>query len=104
MDTHFDSNDVEMIHGTINEKDADVKEVEKAPVMDVRGLEEPEKTSDKHAVSVEEFHESDLPYLSVLRNSFDEEEARLLSQKFLQSYRSMAEREYLDNECSSRNL
>merc|ERR1711936_489831 len=88
----------------INEKDADVKEVEKAPVMDVRGLEEPEKTSDKPAVSVEEFHESDLPYLSVLRNSFDEEEARLLSQKFLQSYRSMAEREYLDNECSSRNL
>ena len=104
MDTHFDSNDVEMIHGTINEMDADVKEVEKAPVMDVRGLEEPEKTSDKPAVSVEEFHESDLPYLSVLRNSFDEEEARLLSQKFLQSYRSMAEREYLDNECSSRNL
>jgi hypothetical protein len=104
MDTHFDSNDVEMIHGMINEKDADVKEVEKAPVMDVRGLEEPEKTSDKPKVSVEEFHDSDLPYLSVLRNSFDEEEARLLSQKFLQSYRSMAEREYLDNECSSRNL
>merc|ERR1712066_1102157 len=38
------------------------------------------------------------------RNSFDEEEARLLSEKFLHSYRSMAEREYLDNECSSRNL
>jgi len=101
MDTHFDSNDVEMI-----QTDADVKEVEKAPVMDVRGLEEqePVETNDKPLVSVEEFHEAELPYLSVLRNSFDEEEARLLSEKFLQSYRSMAEREYLDNECSSRNL
>merc|ERR1719290_85031 len=101
MDTHFDSNDVEMI-----QTDADVKEVEKAPVMDVRGLEEqePVETDVKPLVSVEEFHEAELPYLSVLRNSFDEEEARLLSEKFLQSYRSMAEREYLDNECSSRNL
>merc|ERR1719361_813117 len=99
MDTHFDSNDVEMI-----QMDAEVKEVEKeaekAPVMDVRGLEEPEKP----VVSVEEFQEPNFPYLSVLRNSFDEEEARLLSEKFLHSYRSMAEREYLDNECSSRNL
>ena len=30
--------------------------------------------------------------------------ARVLSEKILQSYRSVAEREYLDNECSSRNL
>jgi len=103
MDTHFDSNDVEMI-----QMDADVKEVEKeavkAPVMDVRGLEEPEKTSETPVVRVEGFQEQNFPYLSVLRNSFDEEEARLLSEKFLQSYRSLAEREYLDNECSSRNL
>jgi len=101
MDTHFDSNDVEMI-----QMDADVKEVEKAPVMDVRGLEEqePEKNAVEPLISVEEFHEAELPYLSVLRNSFDEEEARLLSEKLLHSYRSMAEREYLDNECSSRNL
>merc|ERR1719447_2219087 len=101
MDTPFDSNDVEMI-----QTDADVKEVEKAPVMDVRGLEEqePEKAPVMDVRGLEEFHEAELPYLSVLRNSFDEEEARLLSEKFLQSYRSMAEREYLDNECSSRNL
>merc|ERR1719361_591835 len=69
------------------------------------GLEEqePDKTSEEPVVTVEEFQEHDLPYLSVLRNNV-EEEARLLSQKFLQSYRAMAEREYLDNECSSRNL
>merc|ERR1711874_492863 len=33
-----------------------------------------------------------------------EEKARVLSEEILQRYRSMAEREYLDNECSSRNL
>ena len=100
MDTHFDSNDVEMI-----QMDADVKEVEKAPVMDVRGLEEqePEKNSVEPLISVEEFHEAELPYLSVLRNSV-EEKARVLSEEILQRYRSRAEREYLDSECSSRNL
>merc|ERR1719361_1265307 len=69
------------------------------------GLEEqePEKTSKEPVVTVEEFQEHDLPYLSVLRNNV-EEKARVLSEKILQSYRSMAEREYLDNECSSRNL
>merc|ERR1719361_2847056 len=69
------------------------------------GLEEqePEKTSEEPVVTVEEFQEHDLPYLSVLRNNV-EEKARVLSEKILQSYRSMAEREYLDNECSSRNL
>ena len=98
MDTHFDSADVEMI--------PTVAEMEKAaPVMDVRGLEEqqPEKTSQEPVVTVEEFQEPDLPYLSVLRNSV-EERTRVLSEKILQRYRSMAEREYLDNECSSRNL
>ena len=101
MDTHFDSKDVEMI-----KMDSETEKVEAAPVMDVRGLEEqePEKTSEEPVVSVEEFKEPAFPYLSVLRNSFDEEEARLLSEKFLHSYRSMAEREYLDNECSSRKL
>ena len=98
MDSHFDSADAEIIPTK-----TEVEKLEAAPVMDVRGLEE-EQEQKKPLVSVEEFQEHDLPYLSVLRNSFDEEEARLLSQKFLQSYRSMAEREYLDNECSSRNL
>merc|ERR1719264_302835 len=98
MDRHFDSADVEMI--------PTVAEMEKAaPVMDVRGLEDqqPEKTSQEPVVTVEEFQEPDLPYLSVLRNSV-EERTRVLSEKILQRYRSMAEREYLDNECSSRNL
>ena len=98
MDTHFDSADVEMIPTVV--------EMEKAaPVMDVRGLEEqqPEKTSPEPVVTVEEFQEPDLPYLSVLRNSV-EEKTRVLSEKILQRYRSMAEREYLDNECSNRNL
>merc|ERR1712088_886633 len=73
--------------------------------MDVRDLEEqqPEKTSKEPVVTVEESQEPDLPYLSVLRNSV-EEKTRELSEKILQRYRSMAEREYLDNECSSRNL
>ena len=97
MDTHFDSADVEMIPTEVQEEKA-------APVMDVRGLEElPEKSSQEPLVTVEEFHEPDLPYLSVLRNSV-EEKTRELSEKILQRYRSMAEREYLDNECSSRNL
>ena len=99
MDTHFDAADVEMIP-------TEFKVEKTAPVMDVRGLEEQEekeKTSPEPVVSVEEFQEQDLPYLSVLRNSV-EEKARVLSEKILQSYRSMAEREYLDNECSRNNL
>merc|ERR1719361_3377076 len=100
MDTHFDSADVEMIPTEVEEEKEKV-----APVMDVRGLEEqePEKTSEEPVVTVEEFQEPDLPYLSVLRNSV-EEKTRVLSEKILQRYRAMAEREYLDNECSSRNL
>merc|ERR1719412_687989 len=98
MDRHFDSADVEMIPTEVEEEKA-------APVMDVRDLEEqqPEKPSEEPAVTVEEFQEPDLPYLSVLRNSV-EEKTRVLSEKILQRYRAMAEREYLDNECSSRNL
>ena len=98
MDKHFDSADVEMIP-------TEVEEEKVAPVMDVRGLEEqePEKSSEEPVVTVEEFQEHDLPYLSVLRNSV-EEKARVLSEKILEKYRSMAEREYLDNECSSKNL
>ena len=99
MDTHFDLADVEMIP-------SEFKVEKTAPVMDVRGLEEQEeqeKTSPEPVVSVEEFQEQDLPYLSVLRNSV-EEKARVLSEEILQRYRSRAEREYLDSECSSRNL
>ena len=99
MDTHFDAADVEMIP-------TEFKVEKTAPVMDVRGLEEQEekeKTSPEPVVSVEEFQEQDLPYLSVLRNSV-EEKARVLSEEILQRYRSRAEREYLDSECSSRNL
>ena len=97
MDSHFDSADAEIIPTK-----TEVEKLEAAPVMDVRGLEE-EQEQKKPLVSVEEFQEHDLPYLSVLRNSV-EEKARVLSEKILQSYRSVAEREYLDNECSSRNL
>merc|ERR1719245_171784 len=97
MDSHFDSADAEIIPTKTK-----VEKLEAAPVMDVRGLEE-EQEQKEPLVSVEEFQEHDLPYLSVLRNSV-EEKARVLSEKILQSYRSVAEREYLDNECSSRNL
>merc|ERR1719245_2091951 len=97
MDSHFDSADAEIIPTKTK-----VEKLEAAPVMDVRGLEE-EQEQKKPLVSVEEFQEHDLPYLSVLRNSV-EEKARVLSEKILQSYRSVGEREYLDNECSSRNL
>ena len=103
LDAHFDSADVEMFP-TKAELEVEVEKEKAAPVMDVRGLEElPEKSSQEPLVTVEEFHEPDLPYLSVLRNSV-EEKTRELSEKILQRYRSMAEREYLDNECSSRNL
>merc|ERR1719436_1194564 len=95
MDTHFDSADVEMI---ATQAEVEEKEEKVAPVMDVRGLEEQEPE-----VTVEEFQEHDLPYLSVLRNNV-EEKARVLSEEILQRYRSRAEREYLDSECSSRNL
>merc|ERR1719384_2152390 len=75
--------------------------------MDVRGLEEQEPVKEEkqepHKGSVEEFKVKDLPYLSVLRNNV-EEDARDWSEKMLERYRSLAESEYLDNECSSRNL
>jgi len=78
--------------------------------MDVRGLEEQEPlesvkevVKEEPRVSVEEWEVEELPYLSVLRNNV-EERARDWSEKMLERYRSLAESEYLDNECSSRNL
>jgi len=62
-----------------------------------------EEKVEPHKGSVEEFTVKDLPYLSVLRNNV-EEDARDWSEKILARYRSLAEQEYLDNECSSRNL
>merc|ERR1712235_81609 len=83
-----------------------VENVDAAPVMDVRGLEEQEPLEaikEEPRVSVEEWEVEELPYLSVLRNSV-EERARDWSEKMLERYRSLAESEYLDNECTSRNL
>ena len=113
MDAHFNSDDVEMIH---EEKEEDVVpsaplsvEFEvKAPVMDVRGLEEQQPELAKDEAKQEESKTADefnsLPYLSVLRNTVEEND-RLFSEKILQKYRALAEQEYLDNNsCSSRNL
>merc|ERR1712117_17294 len=75
--------------------DSDIVEiVEAAPVMDVRGLEEKE-------IEAEELPQ--LPYLSVLRGDASQE-ARDWSERLLASYRELAEREYLDTECSHHNL
>jgi len=116
MDSHFDSEDVEVFtvpHEDITKTESAaevVENVDAAPVMDVRGLEEQEplesvkeELKEEPRVSVEEWEVEELPYLSVLRNSV-EERARDWSEKMLERYRSLAESEYLDNECSSRNL
>merc|ERR1719427_1958035 len=114
MDTHFNSNDVEVFH----DKDEDVaknsesaitetesEKVEKEPVMDVRGLEdqEPELPKAEVAQTVEDFGAKEYPFLSVLRNTVEENER--ISQQILSKYRAMAEEEYLDdNSCSSHHL
>merc|ERR1719209_1149485 len=114
MDTHFNSNDVEVFH----DKDEDVaknsesaiteaesEKVEKEPVMDVRGLEdqEPELPKAEVVESVEDFGAKEYPFLSVLRNTVEENER--ISQQILSKYRAMAEEEYLDdNSCSSHHL
>merc|ERR1712227_99748 len=112
MDSHFDSEDVEVFtvpHEDITKTESAaevVENVDAAPVMDVRGLEEQEPLEaikEEPRVSVEEWEVEELPYLSVLRNSV-EERARDRSEKMLERYRSLAESEYLDNECTSRNL
>merc|ERR1711892_46510 len=107
MDTHFNSNDVEVFHDEdediVKTNDAEVTEVEsekveKEPVMDVRGLEEQEPELPK-LESVEGFSAKEYPFLSVLRNTVEENER--ISQQILSKYRSMAEEEYLDdNSCS----
>merc|ERR1719186_191125 len=111
MDTHFNSNDVEVFHDEdediVKTNDAEVTEVEgekveKEPVMDVRGLEEQEPELPK-LESVEDFSAKEYPFLSVLRNTVEENER--ISQQILSKYRSMAEEEYLDdNSCSSHHL
>merc|ERR1719430_641979 len=114
MDTHFNSNDVEVF----NDKDEDVaknnesaiteaesEKVEKEPVMDVRGLEdqEPELPKAEVVQTVEDFGAKEYPFLSVLRNTVEENER--ISQQILSKYRAMAEEEYLDdNSCSSHHL
>jgi len=114
MDTHFNSNDVEVFHdkdedvAKISESDiteAQSEKVEKEPVMDVRGLEEQEPELPKAEVveSVEDFGAKEYPFLSVLRNTVEENER--ISQQILSKYRAMAEEEYLDdNSCSSHHL
>merc|ERR1719209_627444 len=114
MDTHFNSNDVEVFH----DKDEDVaknsesaiteaesEKVEKEPVMDVRGLEdqEPELPKAEVVQTVEDFGAKEYPFLSVLRTTVEENER--ISQQILSKYRAMAEEEYLDdNSCSSHHL
>merc|ERR1719233_753797 len=114
MDTHFNSNDVEVFH----DKDEDVaknsesaiteaesEKVEKEPVMDARGLEdqEPELPKTEVVQTVEDFGAKEYPFLSVLRNTVEENER--ISQQILSKYRAMAEEEYLDdNSCSSHHL
>merc|ERR1719513_122625 len=114
MDTHFNSNDVEVFH----DKDEDVakngesaiteaesKKVEEEPVMDVRGLEdqEPELPKAEDVQTVEDFGAKEYPFLSVLRNTVEDNER--ISQQILSKYRAMAEEEYLDdNSCSSHHL
>merc|ERR1719466_218019 len=114
MDTHFNSNDVEVFHDEdediVKTNDAEVTEVEsekveKEPVMDVRGLEdqEPELPKAEVVQTVEDFGAKEYPFLSVLRNTVEENER--ISQQILSKYRAMAEEEYLDdNSCSSHHL
>merc|ERR1719209_279645 len=114
MDTHFNSNDVEVFHDEDedvgNNNESEITEVESAkiatePVMDVRGLEEQEPELPKAEVvqTVEDFGAKEYPFLSVLRNTVEENER--ISQQILSKYRAMAEEEYLDdNSCSSHHL
>merc|ERR1719481_1232145 len=72
--------------------------------MDVRELEEQTPEETKPVVkSVEDFEVKEYPFLSVLRNTVEENER--LSQHILSKYRALAEEEYLDdNSCSSHHL
>merc|ERR1719233_384099 len=114
MDTHFNSNDVEVFHDKSEDvaknsesaiTEAKSEKVEKEPVMDVRGLEdqEPELPKAEVVQTVEDFGAKEYPFLSVLRNTVEENER--ISQQILSKYRAMAEEEYLDdNSCSSHHL
>merc|ERR1719430_957696 len=114
MDTHFNSNDVEVFHDKYEDvaknsesaiTEAESEKVEKEPVMDVRGLEdqEPELPKAEVVQTVEDFGAKEYPFLSVLRNTVEENER--ISQQILSKYRAMAEEEYLDdNSCSSHHL
>ena len=126
MDSQFSSDDVEVF--TVDSVKPATEVEEKSPVMDVRGLEEqqpkqePKQEPEEAKVEAKEFASEKLPYLSVLRNEVGEsaryldihiyniyylqvgEEARDWSERLLASYRDLAEREYLDTECSSHNL
>ena len=126
MDSQFSSDDVEVF--TVDSGKPATEAEEKSPVMDVRGLEEqqpkqePKQEPEEAKVEAKEFASEKLPYLSVLRNEVGEsaryldihiyniyylqvgEEARDWSERLLASYRDLAEREYLDTECSSHNL
>merc|ERR1719193_2013365 len=114
MDTHFNSNDVEVFHDKGEDvaknsesaiTEAESEKVEKEPVMDVRGLEdqEPELPKAEVVQTVEDFEAKEYPFLSVLRNTVEENER--ISQQILSKYRAMAEEEYLDdNSCSSHHL
>ena len=126
MDSQFSSDDVEVF--TVDSVKPATEAEEKSPVMDVRGLEEqqpkqePKQEPEEAKVEAKEFASEKLPYLSVLRNEVGEsaryldihiyniyylqvgEEARDWSERLLASYRDLAEREYLDTECSSHNL
>merc|ERR1719308_160907 len=85
--------------------EAESEKVEKEPVMDVRGLEdqEPELPKAEDVQTVEDFGAKEYPFLSVLRNTVEENER--ISQQILSKYRAMAEEEYLDdNSCSSHPL
>merc|ERR1719186_1677511 len=111
MDTHFNSNDVEVFHDDdediVKTNDAEVTEVEsekveKEPVMDVRGLEEQEPELPK-LESVEDFSAKEYPFLAVLRNTVEENER--MSEQLLQRYRTLAEQEYRDDyTCNSDHL
>jgi len=117
MDTQFNSNDVEVFHAEDDEDvekshepeiaEEKIEKIDDEPVMDVRGLEEQEPKVPKVELpvveSVEDFSAKEYPFLSVLRNTVEENER--ISQQILSKYRSMAEEEYLDdNSCSNHHL
>ena len=106
MDNMFNSEDVEMFHVDVEPQNID--KIDTEPVMDVRDLEdEPVKETVTPEAATKEVEEVEkLPYLSVLRNNVEQEEkeVRNWSEKLLNQYRRVAEREYLDSECSSQTL